>query len=206
MIEVERFIARSSMRAEWLEARACGVTATQISLASTPSGMKQVLAEIENPVEVVPNGYMEWGNQREPFIADVIKQRFSIMPNEWLIAAGGAGNDWMRATPDGLSRDDRFISEIKTSGKSLDIIPINYKRQIQFQLMVTGAEKCLFAYEQRLEGPEGFVPGVDVFTQWVERDEEMILTLINTAQKVQQHAIYFEKSKNEILKMRLEES
>lgn len=195
MISVERFIARSSMRAEWLAARERGVTATQVAFASTPAGMKQILAEIKNPVEVVPNAYMEWGNAREPFIADVVKERFGIMPNEWVICADGPGNQWMMATPDGLSMDHSFIAEIKTSSKPLDNIPMNYKRQVQFQLFVTGAEKCLFAYEQRLEGPEGFVPGMEVHTQWVERDEEMIKELVLTAQKVQLEAIYFEETR-----------
>lgn len=199
MISVERFIARSSMRAEWLAARERGVTATQVAFASTPAGMKQILAEMKNPVEIVPNAYMEWGNAREPFIADVVKERFGIMPNEWVICADGPGNEWMMATPDGLSLGDHsFIAEIKTSSKPLDNIPMNYKRQVQFQLFVTGAEKCLFAYEQRLEGPEGFVPGMDVHTQWVERDEEMIKELVLTAQKVQLEAIYFEETRENI--------
>ena len=55
----------------------------------------------------------------------------------------------------------------------------------------------MFAYELRLEGPEGFVPGFDVECQVVERDEEIISELIKTAEKVQEHAIYFERSKNE---------
>ena len=190
MINVERFIARSSMRDEWLEARTCGVTATQVSEAFTPAGMKAVLAKIENPAEITPNGFMDWGNEREPHIADVVKQRFGIMPNEWLIAAAGAGNEWMMATPDGLSLDHRFISEIKTSGKPLDKIPAHYKRQVQWQLFVTGAERCLFAYELRLDAPGGFAPGFDVETQWVDRDEKKIKELCSVAEKLQTINVY----------------
>jgi len=101
------------------------------------------------------------------------------------------------ATPDGLSLDHKLIGEYKTSGKPLDKIPANYMRQVQWQLFVTGAEQCVFAYELRLEGPEGFVPGFDVECQLVDRDDDMIADLIDVAQKVQEHAIFFERALRE---------
>lgn len=197
MIPVERFIVSSQTKDLWLAARDRGVTATQVAKASTPAGLKEVLAQIENPtpVEVVP--VMQWGVTREPYIAHVVKERFGVLPNDWLIAADGAGNEWMMATPDGLSLDHSMIGEYKTSGKPLDVIPLNYLRQIQWQLFVTGAEQCVFAYELRMEGPEGFVPGFDVECQVVERNEDMISGLIETAQKVQEHAVYWEQAQRE---------
>ena len=143
MIPVERFIVSSQTKDLWLAARDRGVTATQVAKASTPAGMKEVLAQIENPtpVEVVP--VMQWGVTREPYIAHVVKERYGVLPNDWLIAAEGAGNEWMMATPDGLSLDHSMIGEYKTSGKPLDVIPLNYLRQIQWQLFVTGAEQCV---------------------------------------------------------------
>lgn len=197
MIDVNRFIASSQTREAWLAARDRGVTATQVAKASTPAGLKEVLAQIENPTPVEVNAYMQWGTDREAHIAHVVKERYGILPNDWLLCADGPGNEWMLATPDGLSLDHTVIGEYKTSGKPLDKIPANYMRQVQWQLMVSGAERALFAYELRLEGPEGFVPGFDVECQWVERNEEMIYELIETAQKVQEHAIYFEKSQRE---------
>ena len=197
MIGIERFIASSQTRELWLAARDRGVTATQVAKASTPAGMKEVLAQIENPQPVEANAFMSWGTEREAHIAHVVKERYGILPNDWLLCADGAGNEWQMATPDGLSLDHTVIGEYKTSGKPLDKVPANYMRQVQWQLYVTGAEKCLFAYELRLEGPEGFVPGFDVKCQWIDRNEEMISELILTAQKVQEHAIYFEKSQRE---------
>ena len=197
MIPAERFIVSSQTKDLWLEARDRGVTATQVAKASTPAGMKEVLAQIENPTPVDVNGFMSWGTEREPYIAHVVKERFGVLPNDWLIAAEGAGNEWMMATPDGLSLDHKVIGEYKTSGKPLDVIPLNYLRQIQWQLFVTGAEQCVFAYELRMEGPEGFVPGFDVECQIVERNEDIISKLIETAQKVQEHAIYWERAQRE---------
>ena len=197
MIDVDRFIVSSQTKDLWLAARDRGVTATQVAKASTPAGMKEVLASLENPVSVEPNGFMDWGNEREPYIAHVVKERYGILPNDWLLCAEGAGNEWQMATPDGLSPGHLLIGEYKTSGKPLDKVPANYMRQVQWQLYVTGAEKCLFAYELRLEGPEGFVPGVDVECQWIERDEKMIGDLIKVAEEVQMHAVYLERTKNE---------
>lgn len=197
MIGIERFIASSQTRDLWLAARDRGVTATQVAKASTPAGMKEVLAQIENPQPIEANAFMDWGNEREAYISHVVKERYGILSNDYLICAEGAGNEWQMATPDGLSLDHTVIGEYKTSGKSLDKVPANYMRQVQWQLYVTGAEKCLFAYELRLEGPEGFVPGFDVECQWIERNEEMISELIVTAQKVQEHAVYFERAQRE---------
>jgi hypothetical protein len=197
VIGVERFIVSSQTRDLWLAARDRGVTATQVAKASTPAGMKEVLAQIENPTPVEANAFMQWGTDREAHIAYVVKERYGILANDYLLCAEGAGNNWMMATPDGLSLDHSVIGEYKTSGKPLDKVPANYMRQVQWQMFVTGAKRTLFAYELRLEGPEGFVPGFDVECQWVERNDEMISELILTAQKVQEHAIYFEKSQRE---------
>ena len=197
MIGIERFIVSSQTKDLWLAARDRGVTATQVAKASTPAGMKEVLAQIENPTPVEPNGFMDWGVEREAYIAHVVKERYGILPSDWLLCADGAGNEWMLATPDGLSLDHRFIGEYKTSGKPLDKVPANYMRQVQWQLLVSGAERALFAYELRLEGPEGFVPGFDVECQWIERDKKMIGDLIKVAEEVQMHAVYMERTKDE---------
>ena len=190
MIAPDRFIARSSDREAWLYARQQGITATMVAHGSTPAGFRDIVAQMENPTPVEPNAMMDWGNEREPHIAQVVKERFGIMPNDWLIAKDDGLNRWQMATPDGLSLDHTVIAEIKTTGKPLDVIPIRYRRQIQWQLHVTDAERCLFAYELRLQGPEGFVPGFDVVTQWVERDDRQIKELIATAEQLQQTNVY----------------
>ena len=190
MIAADRFLARSSDRAHWLFVRDQGVTATMVARAATPSGFREVIEAFENPRVVEPNDVMRWGVEREPHIAAVVKERFGIMPNDWLIAKDSDASRWMMATPDGLSLDHKWIGEYKTSGKPLDRIPIHYMRQVMWQLFVTGAERCLFAYEERLDGPDGFVPGLDVTCQWVDRDEKMIKELVQVAEQLQQHRVY----------------
>jgi hypothetical protein len=192
VITHDRFIARSSDRDMWLAAREEGVTATMVAKASTPTGFAEVIANIENPQPVIQNDYMAWGVQREPFIALEVKDRFGVMPNEWLIAKDADLNRWQMATPDGLSMSHTMIAEIKTGGKPFDgTIPIAHRRQIQWQLYVTDAEACVYAFEQRLVGPDGgFMPDFEPVFITVPRDEDMIAGLIHVAQQVQQHIVY----------------
>jgi predicted phage-related endonuclease len=206
MIEPDRFIARSTDRDAWLSARAEGVTATMVAKAATPAGFRDVIESIDNPTDIVPNAVMAWGTYREPFIAQIVKERFGIMPNDWLIAYDNGLRRWQMATPDGLSMDHTLIGEYKTSGKPLDKIPIGYMRQMQWQMYVAGeqVERCLFAYELRMEGPEGFVPGFDVVTQWVDRDNKMISELVQISEQVQQHIVYRSWDEREQLENEME--
>ena len=112
-----------------------------------------------------------------------------MLPNDWLISRPGVDN-WMMCTPDGLSLDHRLIGEYKTSGKPLDKIPARYMRQIMWQLWVTGADACVFAWELREPCGDWFAPGFDVHTQIVERDEDLIGQLVEVAQRVQMVAVY----------------
>jgi hypothetical protein len=163
-----------------------------VARAFTPAGFAEVVAQMENPVEVTENAYMSWGNQRESYIAEVVKERFGVMPNEWVISKGGklSPDRWQMATPDGLSLDHKVIGEYKTTGKPLDKISALYMRQVQWQLYVTDAESCVFAYELRLDAPGGFAPGFDVESQVVKRDEKLIKELVAVAEKVQQINVY----------------
>ena len=199
MIEAERFVVRSSDRARWLEARALGVTATMVQRAFTPAGMKEVLAEIDEPREVTPNAYMDWGNEREPYIAEFVKERYGILANDWLISFGGkmSPDRWMMATPDGLSLDHTMIGEYKTSGKPLDKIPAHYMRQIQWQLWCCSAERAVFAWELRMDAPGGFAPGFDIHTQIVERDDDLIRELVAVAEQVQQYNVFKSQEREE---------
>ena len=79
MISVNRFIARSSSRDAWLEARQRGVTATAVAkAASGPAGFRDQLEARRNPVDVEVNAFMAWGTFMEPVIADWVKERFGI--------------------------------------------------------------------------------------------------------------------------------
>jgi predicted phage-related endonuclease len=73
-----------------------------------------------------------------------LKDEFGVMPNDWLISS--AVSDHYMATPDGLTLGHKAISEVKTTGKDWnpERIPVQYRRQVQWQLFVTDAEFCYF--------------------------------------------------------------
>lgn len=164
MLKPELFIANKALDYQgWIEARRLGVTATQVAKASTPAGFKEAVADLIEPRTVIDNAYMEFGREQEADISLWIKEHYGIFPNEWLIRQNSlspAITPWLLATPDGLSLDHRFIAEIKTTGKDWgeNAIPIQYRRQVQWQLFVTGAEVCLFAWLLRAEVDGRMVP------------------------------------------------
>ena len=80
-----------------------------------------------------------------------------------------------------------MIAEIKTTGKDWadGVIPIQYRRQVQWQLYVTGAERCLFAWMKRIEVDGVFAPAwFEPESLWMERDEGMIEVLRDTAEEL----------------------
>jgi len=193
VIEVDRFLVRSSDREAWLWHRSQGVTATMVARgASGVAGFAEVVAQMENPVEVIPNAYMIHGNEREPYIAQIVKERYGLLPNDWLISAGVSlsPDRWMMATPDGLSLDHKMIGEYKTGSSLGKTIKAEHVRQMQWQMWVTGAESCVYAFEERKEGPYGFAPGFDVECRIVERDEKLIKELVAVAEKLQTVNVY----------------
>jgi putative phage-type endonuclease len=187
VIAPQRFIANKAISKErWLEARRDGVTATQVSrAASGPGGFEQAVAEYREEFQETDNPYMKFGRDWEGPISMYLKDTFGVMPNEWLISA--EENPRHLATPDGLSMEHAYISEVKTTGKEWnpERIPVQYRRQVQWQLYVTGAESCYFAWMLRQERNGVFVPAW-FQPEWVvmERDEEMIASLVKVANEL----------------------
>jgi predicted phage-related endonuclease len=114
-----------------------------------------------------------------------VHTKFGILPNEWLIRNDKYPHHL--ATPDGLSLDHELISEVKTTGQDWEekSIPIQYRRQVQWQLHVTGASRCLFAWMKRIDEGGVFAPAwFEPKTLWIERDKTMIEMLISTANRL----------------------
>jgi hypothetical protein len=186
MIPRERFlVSKSADEAGWLEARRGGVTATEVATAATPAGFRDALEQRRNPQPVEVNAYMSFGLLWEDWVMDKVARTYQIYANDFLIAGE---NRKHLATPDGISESHRAIAEVKTTGKdwgTVDRMPIKYRRQVQWQLHVTGAEMCIVAWLLRVEQEGEFVPG------WfkpkfgiVFRDEKMIATLVGVAERL----------------------
>lgn len=186
MISADRFIARKDEDFEaWLNARRYGVTATQVSNASTPAGFEKAAADFLTEYSEPDNPYMRFGREWESHIADFVQAEFDVDPNEWLIAGE---NPRHLATPDGLGRKHDWIGEYKTTGKdwmTVEKLPLRYRRQVQWQLHVTSAEKCVVGWllREQVEGefiPAWFEPKVGI----IERDDDLIADLISVADRL----------------------
>lgn len=187
-MNLERMVARS-LTDEWYKARQYGVSATTVAkAASGPAGfdaeLQRALFPEDNIVE--DNAYMRFGREWENWIVENLPAEYGIEPNDWLICGEGK-NRWHLATPDGLNRDWSIIAEVKTTGKdwASGQPPIQYRRQVQWQLHVTGAQRCVFGWLLRAEADNGnFVPAwLEPKHIIIERDEEMIKELIDVAQR-----------------------
>lgn len=190
MIPRDRFIADKSVdKQAWLNARRHGVTATQVANASTPAGFEKAAADFLVEWSEPDNPYMRFGRDWEGFIAEWVEHYLDVEPNEWLIRHEEHAHHL--ATPDGLAQLDHLtIGEYKTTGKdwgTVDKLPIRYRRQIQWQLHVTGAERCVVAWLLREEVDGQMVPGwFKPKVGTIERDEDMISDLVATADRLWQ--------------------
>lgn len=189
MIPASRFLVESTDHDAWIAARLRGAPATDVAEAATPSGFALVLQRRLNPGWGEDNDFMAFGREQEPLMLAWAKSEHDLLPSRWLIAGENLRH---LATPDALSLDHTAIGECKTTGDPWDgaetnpkKIPIKYRRQVQFQLHVTGAERCLFMWQLRIQDGAHFRPGWwEPRHVWVERDEEMISELVGVADRL----------------------
>jgi putative phage-type endonuclease len=187
MMFLDQFVASKSVsEQQWLAARREGVTATQVAkAASGPGGFEQAVADYRADFVEQDNPYMAFGRAWEGPISMHLKLHWGVMPNDWLIRHVDVPH--YRASPDGLSLGHDAIAEIKTTGKDWnpEKIPVQYRRQVQWQLFVTGAELCVFAWMLREERNGAMVPGwFDPKVTVLERDEDMISELVKVADRL----------------------
>lgn len=187
-LDARHFIANKDLsESGWLTARQGKITATLIAKASTRAGFDEALAQIiEPPPPIDDNAYMEFGRRMEPEIALWLKDEWGIMPNAWLIRHPDRPE--YVATPDGIHLSTPLIAEIKTTGKDWESyrqVPIQYRRQVQWQLYVTGADTCVFAWMLRAESAGRMVPAwIEPRQVVVERDDKYIKDLLATAEQL----------------------
>ncbi len=190
LLELEaRAGASDQYRELWLAERRNGPTATEIrdlylgkltvrELVDRKLGRTPEIGDLSHiPV-------IGWGKEREPIIAAEVQRRYMIAPESRVFKA--SDHPRKLASPDGVGVDfdgELVVSEIKTAGK--DIAPgtdayrsKGYEAQMVWVMRVTGARRCLYAWEQRLtlSGLQGFEPGELKF-EWVEWNETLAARL-----------------------------
>jgi len=180
MIAASRFLAQHTEIDKWRAAREGRVTATTVAKAATPAGFKAALGTPSD----YSNEFYQYGSEAEPSIMEHAHRQYGILPSGWVITA--ENNELHAATPDGLSVDHTEIAEAKTTGTDWRTIPAVYIRQVQWQLHVTGADRCLFLWSLRLPDDLGwfYTPWLEPKTVWIDRDPDMIDTLVEVADRL----------------------
>jgi hypothetical protein len=188
MISPDRFIVQSRYRDDWLEAREGGVTATMVAQAATPSGFDALVRSWSDP-PFEGNAYTDFGSWAERYIIDHAHRELGILPNDWLIRSADDPR-WL-GTPDGLSLDHTEIAEAKTGStppKNLTAASIKreHRDQCQWNLMVTGAQRCRYLVQPRAVASDGsFYLGLwEPIGIWIDRDEERISFLETVAERI----------------------
>lgn len=146
-------IIHTNSQEEWLEERRSFVTASEIGqLAQRNQTYWDQLAREKATGErkEFKTKYTEWGHEREPVIIEWVQNEADplIVGNDQLYVS----TRWPKyaATPDGIRMDGAVTCQVKTSATPMseDTIPQHYYDQVQWELMVVGAEYCIFAVEQ----------------------------------------------------------
>ncbi len=188
MISADRFIVQSRFRDDWLIARERGVTATMVAQAATPSGFDNLVRSWSEP-PFEGNPYTDFGTWAERYIIDHAHREHGILANDWLIQSADDPR-WL-GTPDGLSLDHSEIAEAKTgSTPPKNTSPASVKRehrdQCQWNLGVTGAQRCLYLFQPRATASDGsFYLGLwEPISIWIDRDETRIAHLKTVAERI----------------------
>lgn len=171
---------------EWLEARKRYFTATMMAdLATGGSGARERVYRDRRGLSkpFAGNSYTQWGHEREPVLVNYAREHVDsrLEHNTGLYVSTQI--EGAACTPDAVGcREDgtvAVLAEAKTTKNmwwKREDVPDRYLWQIQWQLLVTGAEACVLVFEYH----EDFVPqGVDYFLIRPDKDtQERLLALL----------------------------
>lgn len=160
---------------EWLDFRRNHVCASDAPIILDVSPYKKIDKLLDEKIkgyELVPNKWMNRGRDLEPLALEMFELQtgFTMFP----MVAKHSTIDWMAASFDGVSIDQKHFVEIKCPGKKdhqLALegkIPPKYIPQLQHQICVIGLDK---GYYYSFDGKNG------VIIEFV-RDEKFIEIMI----------------------------
>ncbi|MBY0797371.1 YqaJ viral recombinase family protein [Corynebacterium parakroppenstedtii] len=170
----------------WLEARKRYFTATMMAdLATGGSGARERVYRDRHGLSkpFAGNSYTQWGHERETVLVNYAREHVDsrLEHNTGLYVSTQI--EGAACTPDAVGcREDgtvAVLAEAKTTKNmwwKREDVPDRYLWQIQWQLLVTGAEACVLVFEYH----EDFVPqGVDYFLIRPDKDtQERLLALL----------------------------
>lgn len=177
-------------RPRWIAERMAGVTATEVRDLVIGAVREQSLIDMKlgrtpEPGDLSHIPVIRWGREREVVIAEGLRGA-GIDPESRVFH--GENDSRHLASPDGIGVDfdgDLVVSEIKTSGVHLErgsaaMAKKGYEHQVQWVMHVTGARRCWFVSELRIDGPDGYEAG-PLSAVWIERDDVAIAELVKVA-------------------------
>jgi predicted phage-related endonuclease len=182
---------------EWLRQRRSVVTATDVAKIKTGSdkAFASLWREKRTPSAFRGNRFTQHGKDREPVIAAMLTKDYPwLHPNKALLVSEDDAR--FGATPDMVSDDGLVLGEIKTRKVSddkdewvswADVCADKnpgrkYQAQVQWQLFVTAAERCVFAVEHWSD-EDGWADLRPLRVFDVERDESLIAELRDVAEQ-----------------------
>lgn len=163
---------------DWLEARKQYFTATMMAdLATGGAGAREKVYRDRHGLSepFAGNSYTQWGHEREPLLVEWARENVdSRLVHSTDLYVSTEIED-AACTPDAVGTHEdgtvAVLAEAKTTKNmwwKREDVPDRYLWQIQWQLLVTGAEACVLVFEYH----EDFVPqGVDYFV--IRPDKEM---------------------------------
>lgn len=168
---------------DWLEQRKDWVTATDLAKikGGTEAQFHKLWLEKRSGSKFGGNKYTSWGKEREPVIAARVAawvqsdRNITMERNNRLCVVDDLG---LAATPDMMEAGtDKpvAIGELKTwkgeweSWEAFFRAKPEYALQVQAQLIVTGADVCVFAVETYREDSAGMIPG-EIHYTYIEPD------------------------------------
>lgn len=179
--------ASETNRPLWIAERMAGITATEVRDLAIGKVRAQGLIDMKlgrtpEPGDLSHIPVIGWGRERELVIAEQLRGQ-GIEPESRVFH--GEQNSRHLASPDGIGVEfdgALMVSEIKTSGRPLPIGSAaldakGYLLQVQWVMHVTGAGRCRFVVEQRIDNGRAFVPG-PIAEDWVDRDQSVIDDLV----------------------------
>ncbi|WEK60536.1 MAG: YqaJ viral recombinase family protein [Candidatus Microbacterium colombiense] len=178
-------VASQDNEVEWLDARADGVTASEVPKLS-PTTWSSLLSEKLNGSKFRGNAHTERGHDREPEILSDLEwaTESKIYPNRHVWAA--AANRRHLATPDGfqiLPNGRIRGAEVKNHKHGWKppkrVIPRDHYDQMQFGMHVTGLDEWLYGWE--IMGADGTAPTADPEFRIVKRNQARIDELVAAA-------------------------
>lgn len=165
--------------ADWLEARAAGVTASEVHDIAQGSRKtwRSILDKKLNGDTWGGNEYTRRGQEREPFIIEQAARLDGVVTLVGRHALFAHPEQILhRATPDGLGIHAQlgdFGAEVKWLLEDIDRIPRDHFDQMQWGMYVLGLSWWLYAWE--VDGRDG------IQHEWVPRDDRRIEQLVRQA-------------------------